>query len=102
MSLLKELPLKSGTINVTGEIAYASQEPWAFNASVRENILFGKEYDEKKYNEIVRVCVGKWSIKNFLVIFEIFVNVVKGNYNFNLSYQFIGRASYFNYKIDFD
>ena len=36
-------------------------------------------------NEIQFVCVGKWSVKNFLVIFEIFVNVVKGNYNFNLS-----------------
>ena len=65
MSLLKELPLKSGTISVNGKTAYASQEPWAFNGSVRENILFGKEYEEEKYNEIVRVCALERDFKLF-------------------------------------
>lgn len=43
-TILKELPLTKGTIDVTGKIAYASQEPWLFVSSVRNNILFGKSY----------------------------------------------------------
>lgn len=42
------------------------------------------------------VRVGKWSIKNFLVIFEIFVNVVKGNYNFDLDSKISSRFSLYN------
>lgn len=30
-----------------------AQQAWIQNATVRDNILFGKEYDEEKYNKIV-------------------------------------------------
>lgn len=46
--LLKELPLKSGKVNVSGKISYASQEPWLFVSSVRSNIIFGKEYVQER------------------------------------------------------
>jgi len=65
MTLLRELGLQSGTISVLGETAYASQEAWTFNGSVRENILFGKDYEEEKYNEIVYVCALERDIKLF-------------------------------------
>lgn len=42
--ILKELPLASGRIDVAGSISYASQEPWLFVSSVRNNILFGRPY----------------------------------------------------------
>lgn len=42
--ILKELPLASGRLDVTGKISYASQEPWLFVSSVRNNILFGRPY----------------------------------------------------------
>lgn len=42
--LLKELPATSGEVNISGKISYATQDPWLFVASVRDNILFGKPY----------------------------------------------------------
>ncbi|KAL3283454.1 hypothetical protein HHI36_006598 [Cryptolaemus montrouzieri] len=54
--ILGELIITSGSKVVSGSISYASQEPWVFGASVRQNILFGSEYNKKKYNEVVRVC----------------------------------------------
>jgi ATP-binding cassette subfamily C (CFTR/MRP) protein 4 len=55
------LPALEGTVAVKGKIAYASQEPWLFSGSVRQNILFGREYDEKKYGEVIKgtqMCSG--------------------------------------------
>ncbi|XP_062428024.1 ATP-binding cassette sub-family C member 10 isoform X2 [Rhea pennata] len=34
----------------------ATQEPWIQFTSVRENILFGKEYDAKLYEKVVEAC----------------------------------------------
>lgn len=55
-AILKELPLKQGSIQVNGEISYASQEPWLFAGSVRQNILFGLPMDRERYRDVVKVC----------------------------------------------
>lgn len=55
-AILKELPLQSGTIDVKGEISYASQEPWLFAGSVRQNILFGLPMDKQRYRTVVKKC----------------------------------------------
>ncbi|CAG5017723.1 unnamed protein product [Parnassius apollo] len=54
--LLRELPLQSGTVHVGGTVSYASQEPWLFAGSVRQNILFGQPMDRPRYNTVVRRC----------------------------------------------
>ncbi|XP_068230341.1 ATP-binding cassette sub-family C member 4-like isoform X1 [Palaemon carinicauda] len=55
-AILGELPAKAGSISVRGKVAYASQEPWVFSGTVKQNILFGQEFNEKRYNEVIRVC----------------------------------------------
>jgi len=45
-----------GTVAVKGSISYASQKAWIFNATVRENILFGQAYEEERYNKVLDVC----------------------------------------------
>ncbi|GAB1868435.1 Multidrug resistance-associated protein [Camponotus japonicus] len=54
--ILKELRLQQGSIQVNGKIAYASQEPWLFAGSVRQNILFGRKMDQIRYDRVARVC----------------------------------------------
>ncbi|XP_049854957.1 ATP-binding cassette sub-family C member 4-like [Schistocerca gregaria] len=54
--LLGELPLSGGTVAVGGDVSYASQDPWLFVGTVRQNILFGQEYEPKRYREVVRAC----------------------------------------------
>jgi len=35
----------------TGGIAYAAQESWVQNDTIRNNILFGTPYDEERYKK---------------------------------------------------
>ncbi|XP_023226978.1 multidrug resistance-associated protein 4-like [Centruroides sculpturatus] len=65
MSLLKEIPITSGEVSVKGKISYASQEAWVFNATVRENILFGEEYHEDKYRKVLHITALEKDIRLF-------------------------------------
>lgn len=55
-AVLNETFLKSGSISLKGSVAYAAQSPWILNATVRENILFGKPMDEERYRKVLKVC----------------------------------------------
>ena len=39
-----------------GSIAYVPQEAWIQNMTLRDNILFGKPYHEKKYKKVLEAC----------------------------------------------
>jgi len=55
-SLLNELPPISGTVKVNGKVSYASQEPWVFSATIRDNITFGVKFNRTNYNKVVQAC----------------------------------------------
>ena len=54
--LLGELQALWGSVEVCGSIAYASQEPWIFAGTIRENILFGNKYDPIWYERVLEAC----------------------------------------------
>ncbi|XP_063981696.1 ATP-binding cassette subfamily C member 4-like [Diachasmimorpha longicaudata] len=54
--ILGEMHSTTGRVTVGGTVSYASQEPWLFGGSVRNNILFGQPYNEPRYRQVVRAC----------------------------------------------
>ncbi|KAJ3867511.1 P-loop containing nucleoside triphosphate hydrolase protein [Lentinula novae-zelandiae] len=40
----------------SGGIAYAAQESWVLNETIRDNILFGSPYDEDRYKKVIKQC----------------------------------------------
>lgn len=49
----------SGTVNCNGSIAYVPQQAWIQNATVQDNILFGKYLDTNLYNKVIESCALK-------------------------------------------
>lgn len=58
-ALLGEMDKLSGSVNVNGNVAYVPQQAWIQNATVKDNILFGKHMEEGKYDEILEACALK-------------------------------------------
>ncbi|XP_063913812.1 probable multidrug resistance-associated protein lethal(2)03659 isoform X2 [Zophobas morio] len=54
--ILNEIPHLQGSVQIGATISYAAQEPWIFDGTVRENILFGELYHGAKYDEVIKVC----------------------------------------------
>ena len=54
--ILGEMYKFNGRINLNGTIAYAPQLAFVQNATLRDNILFGKMYDESFYKQVIKIC----------------------------------------------
>ncbi|XP_053387089.1 multidrug resistance-associated protein 1-like [Mercenaria mercenaria] len=53
---LGEMVRLSGKVTLKGKVAYVPQEAWIQNMTLRDNILFGKKYQEKKYRKVLETC----------------------------------------------
>ena len=42
-------------MEIRGTVAYVEQEPFIISGTIRDNILFGKEYNERRLNQCLRV-----------------------------------------------
>ena len=50
------MPFCSGTLTHNGSLAYVEQQPVIFSDTVRNNITFGKPFDKKEYERVVKVA----------------------------------------------
>ncbi|KAJ7207028.1 hypothetical protein C8J57DRAFT_1484714 [Mycena rebaudengoi] len=55
-ALIGEMRRTTGKVVFGGTTAYVPQSAWIQNATVRENIVFGKEDDEERFRQIIRAC----------------------------------------------
>ena len=52
----QKIPDQSTPIILSESMSLVQQTPWIQNKSIRDNILFGEEYDKEKYDEIIKIC----------------------------------------------
>ncbi|EYB87409.1 hypothetical protein Y032_0263g589 [Ancylostoma ceylanicum] len=64
-SLLCEARRVSGTLSISGKVAYCSQDSWIFSGTIRENILFGYEFDQEKYRKALEISALNNDIAQF-------------------------------------
>lgn len=55
-AIMGEVDKVSGSVSVNGKLAYAAQGPFVMNMTLRDNILFGSEYDAEKYRKVLDAC----------------------------------------------
>uniref|UniRef100_A0A087X7Q9 ATP-binding cassette sub-family C member 5 n=2 Tax=Poecilia formosa TaxID=48698 RepID=A0A087X7Q9_POEFO len=55
-ALLGQMTLVEGRVAASGGFAYVSQHAWILNESLKENILFGNEFDSVRYNAVLEAC----------------------------------------------
>ncbi|KAL4600290.1 hypothetical protein ACB092_11G188100 [Castanea dentata] len=54
--VLGDIEKLSGTVKISGTKAYVPQSAWILSGNIRENILFGNQYESAKYNKTVEAC----------------------------------------------
>ncbi|KAG8523588.1 Canalicular multispecific organic anion transporter 1, partial [Galemys pyrenaicus] len=55
-AILGEMENIHGHITIKGTTAYVPQQSWIQNCTIKDNILFGSELDEKKYQQVLEAC----------------------------------------------
>jgi ABC-type multidrug transport system fused ATPase/permease subunit len=61
-ALLGSIKRTAGRAVISGQLAYAAQNPWIQNISFRSNVTFGKEFDGEWYEKVVTACELKRDI----------------------------------------
>ncbi|CAI9738034.1 resistance-associated 1-like isoform X1 [Octopus vulgaris] len=55
-TILGEMEKLKGSVEIQGSVAFVPQEAWIQNNTLKNNILFGKEYDQSMYDKVVEAC----------------------------------------------
>ncbi|KAJ3322905.1 Multidrug resistance-associated protein 4 [Boothiomyces sp. JEL0866] len=81
-AILGDMNFTSGRVyNDVKRIAYVSQTPWILSGTIRDNILFGQAYDEKRFFNVVKVC----SLERDFSLFENGADTIIGERGVTLS-----------------
>jgi len=64
-AIIGEMKREEGKVTIGGSYSYCSQQAWIQNATVRENILFGGEYNKELYDKVIECCALIPDLENF-------------------------------------
>ncbi|TPX77540.1 hypothetical protein CcCBS67573_g01173 [Chytriomyces confervae] len=62
-AIIGEMKRKNGSVVYSGSLGYAPQSAWIQNATLRENILFGNEYEPSRYQQTIQACALEPDLK---------------------------------------
>lgn len=79
--IMQDVHIDDGSVHTSGEISYASQEPWLFPGTIRQNILFGLPYERERYRKVITVC----ALNRDLAVFPESDNTICNDKGLNLS-----------------
>jgi len=55
-AILGNLHKTQGNVSISGRIAYVPQTAWVMNATIKENICFGRPFKGELYNKTLKNC----------------------------------------------
>ncbi|KAJ1935359.1 ATPase-like protein, partial [Linderina pennispora] len=55
-----EVHMCAGHGQTIGKVVYVSQRPWMMGDTIRNNILFGLDYDQVWYQRVIKACALEW------------------------------------------
>jgi ATP-binding cassette subfamily C (CFTR/MRP) protein 4 len=81
--LLQEYQIDRESVTITSKISYASEQPWLFPSTIKQNILFGANYDKERYLAVLQVCALLQDLQHLqggdaLIIVDRGTNLSKG------------------------
>ncbi|KAF9107853.1 hypothetical protein BGX29_004457 [Mortierella sp. GBA35] len=54
-AMIGDMYKRQGSVRIRGRVTYAAQQAWIMNATLKDNIIFGLEFDQKKYDHVIYV-----------------------------------------------
>ncbi|KAJ2886473.1 ATP-binding cassette glutathione S-conjugate transporter ycf1 [Coemansia aciculifera] len=83
LAMCSEMEMAQGEGQVRGTVSYLEQTPWITSSTLRDNILFGREFDEDHYWRVVYACalmedLDAWPDRDLTVIGERGINLSGG------------------------
>ncbi|KAJ2448111.1 hypothetical protein GGF42_005227, partial [Coemansia sp. RSA 2424] len=83
LAMCSEMEMAEGSGLVCGRVSYLEQSPWIMSSTLRENILFGREFDENHYWRVIHACalsedLEAWTDRDLTVIGERGINLSGG------------------------
>ena len=93
MTLLGDLPLTSGDVQVRGRVAYVPQQPWLVTDTLEENILMGRPKNVIRYSRVIKACelhqVSNDQDQGIIGTYNIYYSVFMCSLSIDLNLNFI-------------
>ncbi|KAJ3282252.1 Multidrug resistance-associated protein 9, partial [Blyttiomyces sp. JEL0837] len=55
-AIIGDMTRTNGSVDIFGTVGLTPQTAWLQHATLRDNILFGKEYNQDKYHAVIKAC----------------------------------------------
>ena len=63
-ALLGEMDCEGASVTIRGRVAYAAQSAFILNATLRDNVTFGREFEQEFYNQVIEACALDRDLEN--------------------------------------